>query len=121
MTVSLREPRVESSTIGDGTPPGLDRRFEAVVFDWAEPAVPDRDADAREVRELIEALCAASLDVAVVTGTHIGNVDGQLRARPTGPGKLYLCLNRGSEVFAVDEHGPAVVYRRIASETEESA
>jgi len=27
------------------------------------------------------------------------NVDEQLRARPPGPGRLYLCLNRGSEVF----------------------
>lgn len=106
MTASLRGTRPESSTIGGETPPGLDRRFEAVVFDWDGTAVPDRDSDATEVRELIEALCAASLDVAVVTGTHIGNVDGQLRARPTGPGRLYLCLNRGSEVFAVDEHGP---------------
>jgi trehalose/maltose hydrolase-like predicted phosphorylase len=121
MTVSLQEPRLESLPSGDGTPPGLDRRFEAVVFDWDGTAVPDREADATEVRELIEALCTASMDVAVVTGTHIGNVDGQLRARPTGPGRLYLCLNRGSEVFAADEHGPALLYRRVATETEESA
>jgi trehalose/maltose hydrolase-like predicted phosphorylase len=102
-------------------PRDLDRRFEAVVFDWDGTAVPDRSAEASAVRELIEALCAASMDVAVVTGTHIGNVDGQLRARPAGPGRLYLCLNRGSEVFIVDERGPAVIHRRVPTETEEAA
>jgi trehalose/maltose hydrolase-like predicted phosphorylase len=61
------------------------------------------------------------MDLAVVTGTHIGNVDGQLAARPTGPGKLYLCLNRGSEVFAVGEDGPELVERREATEQEERA
>jgi trehalose/maltose hydrolase-like predicted phosphorylase len=102
-------------------PPGLDRRFEAVVFDWDGTAVPDRSSDASEVRGVIEELCAAGMDVAVVTGTHIGNVDGQLRARPVGPGRLYLCLNRGSEVYAVDERGPHLIVRRLATEVEEAA
>ncbi len=54
-------------------------------------------------------------DLGVVTGTHVGNVDGQLQARPAGPGRLYLCVNRGSEVFAVDEAGPRLVLRREAT------
>jgi trehalose/maltose hydrolase-like predicted phosphorylase/hydroxymethylpyrimidine pyrophosphatase-like HAD family hydrolase len=99
----------------------LARRFEAVVFDWDGTAVPDRNADASAVRAAIEALCAAGMDLAVVTGTHIDNVDGQLRARPVGPGRLYLCLNRGSEVFVVDEQGPQLLYRRVATEAEEAA
>jgi trehalose/maltose hydrolase-like predicted phosphorylase len=99
----------------------LARRFEAVVFDWDGTAVPDRAADASAVRAAIEALCAAGMDVAVVTGTHIGNVDGQLLARPMGPGGLYLCLNRGSEVFAVDQDGPQLLDRRVATEQEEAA
>ena len=99
----------------------LDRRFEAVVFDWDGTAVPDRSSDASEVRAVVEGLCAAGMDVAVVTGTHIGNVDGQLGARPLGPGRLYLCLNRGSEVFAVDERGPHLIFRRLATEAEEAA
>ena len=49
----------------------------------------------------------------VVTGTHVGNVDGQLRAPPHGPGRLHLCLNRGSEVFQVDECGRKIVERRF--------
>jgi DNA-binding transcriptional LysR family regulator len=51
------------------------------------------------VRRLAEELSRSGFDLAVVSGTHVGNVDGQLAARPEGPGRLYLCLNRGSEVF----------------------
>ena len=101
--------------------PELDRRFEAVVFDWDGTAVPDRSADATEARRLIEGLCAAGMEVVVVTGTHVGNVDGQLAARPHGPGHLHLCLNRGSEVFRVDETGPQLIERRLASDEEDAA
>src|SRR5450755_5203578 len=90
-------------------PAPLARRFEAIVFDWDGTAVPDRQSDASEVRGLVERLCAAGVDVAVVSGTHVDNVDGQLRARPDGPGRLLLALNRGSELFEVDAHGPRVV------------
>src|SRR5512133_3699629 len=102
-------------------PSELARRFEAIVFDWDGTAVPDRNADASAVRASIEALCAAGMDLTVVTGTHSGNVDGQLHARPTGAGRLYLCLNRGSEVFVVDEQGPQRLYRRGATDAEEAA
>src|SRR5690348_4120255 len=87
----------------------LDRRFEAVAFDWDGTAVPDRAADATEVRDLVEQLCAVGMEIVVVSGTHVGNVDGQLLARPDGPGHLHLCLNRGSEVFVVGSDGPSLV------------
>ncbi len=99
----------------------LERRFEAAVFDWDGTAVPDRDAPAGRVRQVLERLCEHGFDVGVVTGTHVDNVDGQLAARPTGPGRLYLCLNRGSEVFAVGPQGPRLLNRRVASEEEEAA
>ena len=92
-------------------PPALDRRFEAVIFDWDGTAVPDRSADATELRELIEELCALGLDLIVITGTHVGNVDDQLRARPEGPGRLYFCVNRGSEVFAANQAGLELLHR----------
>lgn len=97
-----------------------DRTFEALIFDWDGTAVTDRVADAGAVRARVEALSQAGVDVAVVSGTHVGNIDGQLGARPAGPGRLYLCLNRGSEVFAVDEHGPHLVWRRNATPDEEA-
>ena len=101
--------------------PALDRRFAAVVFDWDGTAVPDRRADAGRVRELVEELCALGVDVGVVTGTHVGNVDGQLRARPSGPGRLFLCVNRGSEAFAADRSGLRPVFRREATPAEDAA
>lgn len=102
-------------------PPPLDRRFEAVVFDWDGTAVPDRRADASAVRALVEACCAAGLDLVVVSGTHVANIDGQLSARPEGPGVLRLALNRGSEVFVVDAHGVRLLERREATGEEDAA
>jgi trehalose/maltose hydrolase-like predicted phosphorylase len=99
----------------------LGRRFEAFVFDWDGTAVPDRHADASELRKLVEGLCAYGAYVAVVSGTHLGNVDGQLGARPAAPGRLVLALNRGSEVFGVDDAGPQLLYRREATSAEETA
>ncbi len=102
-------------------PRALDRRFEAAVFDWDGTAVQNRSADATRVRELVEALCASGLHVGVVSGTHVGTVDGQLAARPSGPGTLFLCLNRGSEVFSVGRDGPVPVHRRVATAEEDEA
>ena len=102
-------------------PPSLTRRFEAAVFDWDGTAVPDRRADAVRVRELIEALSESGFHIGVISGTHVGNVDGQLAARPAGPGMLFLCLNRGSEVFVVEREGPVLVHRRAATDEEDNA
>jgi trehalose/maltose hydrolase-like predicted phosphorylase len=102
-------------------PTALDRRFEAVVFDWDGTAVPDRQADAGRLRDLVEELCSLGLELAVITGTHVGNVDGQLGARPEGPGRLHLCMNRGSEVFRADADGVHLVERREATEAEDNA
>ncbi len=102
-------------------PQSLDRRFEAVVFDWDGTAVPNRRADATPVREQLEQLTALGVDVAVTSGTHVENIDGQLRPRPTGPGHLYLCVNRGSEVYECDAAGVHLLHRRQASAAEESA
>jgi trehalose/maltose hydrolase-like predicted phosphorylase len=93
-------------------PVELRRRFEALVFDWDGAVVADRTADARRVRALIEELCALGLDVFVVSGTDVDNVDGRLLARPQGPGRLHLCLNNGSEVFRVTRSGPKLVERQ---------
>jgi len=102
-------------------PAALARRFEAAIFDWDGTAVPDRQAPAGPLRRLVEALCARGFDIGIVSGTHVDNVDGQLQARPTGPGRLYLCLNRGSEAFEVGPSGPKLLERRVASPEEDAA
>ncbi len=97
------------------------RRFEAIVFDWHGPAVPDRDADVARMRHLVEEGCAAGLELAIVSGRNVGNVDGQLAARPAGRGALVLSVNRGSEAFLVGRDGPELVYRRTATSDEDAA
>jgi len=95
--------------------------FEALIFDWDGTVVPDRRADATLARHYIEALCAAGVHVFVVSGTHVGNVDGQLGARPRGRGHLFLCCNRGSEVFEVRGGAPRLVHRLTAGSAEDQA
>ena len=96
----------------------MERTFEAILVDWDGTAVPDRRSDATEVRARVEALCAAGVHVFVVSGTDVGNIDGQLRARPAGPGRLHLCLDRGSDVFRVGRDGPEPEWRRTATADE---
>jgi len=102
-------------------PAALGRRFEAIVFDWDGTVVPDRRADADRVRGLVEEACAAGIELAIVSGTHVENIHGQLAARPSGPGGLLLALNRGSEVFRVGRDGPQLVERRSATPDEDAA
>lgn len=120
----LRPPRRTTITISGQDAirahAALDRRFETCVADWDGTLVPDRGADASRVRRLIEALSAHGFDVVVITGTHVENVDGQLKARPSGPGRLLLCVNRGSEVFECGRHGPELQMRRTATPEEDA-
>ncbi len=102
-------------------PPSVDRRFEAVVFDWDGTAVRDRAADASKLRALAKELTRLGLDLIVITGTHVGNVDDQLGARPAGPGRLYLCVNRGSEVYTANEEGVELIEARRATPAEDAA
>src|SRR5665213_2539491 len=114
--------RSSRSTPGvHGLEEALHETFEAIVFDWDGTAVADRRADASAVRDRVEALCDAGVHVIIVTGTHVGNVDDQLRARPQGRGRLHICCNRGSEVFVVTASGPELVHRRTASPEEDLA
>jgi trehalose/maltose hydrolase-like predicted phosphorylase len=101
--------------------PGMiDRTVEAVVFDWDGTAVAGRRASAR-VRRRVLGLTAAGVDVAVVSGTDVEDIDRQLRARPAGPGRLWLCVNAGSELFEVTLAGPQLTRRRVASAAEDAA
>jgi trehalose/maltose hydrolase-like predicted phosphorylase len=112
---------IERAARQDTLPRELNRRFEAIVFDWDGTAVPDRQADSSRLRQLVEEVCGLGLELAVVTGTHVGNVDRQLGARPRGPGRLHICVNRGSEVFLASETGLELVERREAGAEEDAA
>lgn len=99
----------------------IGRTVEAMVFDWDGTAVADRPSSAAPVRRRVLALTAAGVDVAVVSGTHVENIDRQLRTRPRGPGRLWLCVNQGSELFEVTASGPVLMHRRLASAREDAA
>jgi len=116
MTAAEHAPKTDPALLAP-----LARRFEAIMFDWDGTAVPDRHADATRIRRLVEEACAAGIELAVVSGTHVGNVDSQLAARPAGPGGLVLALNRGSEAFLVGRDGPVLAYRREATADEDAA
>lgn len=89
------------------------------MFDWDGTAVPDRKADASDVRSLFESLLDSGFDLAVVTGTNVENVDRQLRLRPRGPGRIIVACNRGSEVYELTTAGPDPLERRMATAEEE--
>lgn len=103
-------------------PTVLNRPFSIVAFDWDGTAVVNRRADATIVRDQIERLLKLGVYVVVITGTNFGNVDRQLSASIHGPHKqrLFVCTNRGSEVYGFDAQSrPALLWKRVATPEEE--
>ena len=66
-------------------PAPLERRFEAIVFDWDAVAEPGRPAAANRLRRLVEEACDAGIELAIVSEADVETVDGQLKvASPIG-------------------------------------
>jgi len=86
--------------------PLVDSTFDAVICRWVGTAVAHLSADAGPLRAVIAAACAAGMHVFVVSDDPLDDVDGQLRARPGGPGRLHLCVDGGAAVFEVTGRGP---------------
>jgi trehalose/maltose hydrolase-like predicted phosphorylase len=77
-----------------------------VIYDWdGMPAAGGAGLD-RSVRRRVEALCAAGVDVTVLSEAGLAVLDGRLRARPAGPGRLFLCPGPGPALFEVHPEGP---------------
>lgn len=107
-----REPRFPAS---------LQRPFAIIAFDWDGTAVVNRQADASAVRAKIDQLLRLGVYVVVITGTNFSNVDRQLSAPLVGPEKelLFVCTNRGSEVFGFDQQSrPILLWKRTATAEE---
>lgn len=90
------------------------------MFDWDGTAVPDRRADASELRALLGALSGRGVQLVVTSGTHLENVDDQLALRPAGPGLLLIDANRGSETWQIEERGPLLLQRRVTRPGEDA-
>ena len=97
--------------------PSPARRFEAIVFNWDGRAGPDRDVGAARLCRLIEDACATGIELAIVSATEIGDLDGRLPARPAGPGGLVVLARHEAEAYQVDEHGPRLL-ARVGDESE---
>jgi len=95
--------------------------FKIIAFDWDGTAVKNRSVDASVVTETIEGLLKFDVLMVVVTGTNFQNIDRQFSRHIFGPHKqsLFVCANRGSEVFGFDERfRPVLLFRREATEDE---
>jgi hypothetical protein len=91
------------------------------MFDWDGTAVPDRRADAGELRGLAGALCGLGRHLVITSGTHLENVVDQLGLRPSGPGRLYIDSNRGSETWEIGPDVPLLRQRRETRPGEDDA
>lgn len=105
-------PRRDVGEVTSGVAPRFDRRFEAIVFDWDGTAGLDGASAVDPLRALVEQLCERGVHVAAISDAPVDDVDGRFRARPTGPGRLYLVCNRGTEVFTVAGDGPQPAWGR---------
>lgn len=112
--------------LGEAARPGLvslQHRFQLIAFDWDGTAVENRGADARPVGRRLETLLKLGVRVVIITGTNFNNVNRQYCALVTGPHKrnLFICTNRGSEVFGFDAAAnPIVLHRRQATTVEDA-
>jgi trehalose/maltose hydrolase-like predicted phosphorylase len=89
------------------------RRFEAIIWDWGGTAAPGGVAD---LPRLIEEGSAAGIELAIVTGAQLDDLDRRVGARPAGPGRLMFAVDGGSEVFRVNHDGPQLVQRTATTE-----
>jgi trehalose/maltose hydrolase-like predicted phosphorylase/hydroxymethylpyrimidine pyrophosphatase-like HAD family hydrolase len=81
--------------------------FQALIFDWDGTAVADRSSDTWPLIAALEECLRHGIVSVIVTGTHFENVNNQTirYLSPLAKSNLFVCTNRGSEVFAFDEFG----------------
>lgn len=105
-------------------PNALSQTFRVIVFDWDGTAVPDRSSDSAPLVEILEGLLMSGVTCVIISGTHFGNIYHQclhhlaisLRTN------VFVCTNRGSEVFSFDESGNTkLLQNRVASQEENKA
>ena len=96
-------------------------RYRLIAFDWDGTAVTDRSEHPAELARAMGRILESGVTLAVITGTNAGNVSRQIAPllSANALGRLYLMVNRGSEVYAYDAGGELeLLWRRDASDAE---
>jgi trehalose/maltose hydrolase-like predicted phosphorylase len=91
----------------------IGRTVEAVVLDWKCTGASLPSTSLAALRRQVAALSAACVDVAILGDVPVGAVDGRLRARPPGPGRLLVCADDGAGIFELGPAGPRLVRRAV--------
>lgn len=99
--------------------------YDLIIFDWDGTAVPDRESPIPDLlAALNRVLKDATIVCVVVTGTNAQNILDQGLSQLTCQAKqsLYLCTNRGSEVWGFNPSGVSTqLYKRQATSAENHA
>ena len=101
-----------------------DHRYRLIAFDWDGTAVTDRKEHPAELAHAMQRLLDGGSLLVVITGTNADNVGGQIAPLLTQPAlaRLYLMVNRGSEVYAHEADGTrSLLWGREASSEEDAA
>jgi trehalose/maltose hydrolase-like predicted phosphorylase len=108
----------------DGQGPLGDHRYRLIAFDWDGTAVTDRSERPAELARAMQRLLDAGVLLVVITGTNADNVGGQIAPllTPSALSRLYMMVNRGSEVYAHETDGTrSLLWAREASSEEDAA
>lgn len=95
--------------------------FSLIAFDWDGTAVASRNDSAEPLRPLVEQVLARDVVCAIITGTNFENIERQFvrLVRAELRSRLFVCTNRGSEVYGFDAGGARqVLWRRTATAQE---
>ncbi|HBG48561.1 MAG TPA: hypothetical protein DDW90_03455 [Cyanobacteria bacterium UBA9971] len=93
----------------------LKKKYKIIVFDWDGTAVHNRNDDILELIIALEELLKQGVYIVVVTGTNFENIDRQFSShiKEIHKKNLFICTNRGSEVFGFDENSRSVLLFRL--------
>jgi trehalose/maltose hydrolase-like predicted phosphorylase len=108
----------------DGQGPLGDHRYRLIAFDWDGTAVTNRSEHPAELAHAMQRLLDTGVLLVVITGTNADNVGGQIAPllTPAALSRLYMMVNRGSEVYAHEPDGArSLLWAREASSEEDAA